>query len=315
MTSAARTFLRTLTARREVDVSAAAEAQLDAAITDAHAVAQVTWTPVALPLGRYAQHLGEVAAALPTLADPAAALASLHLGDLYLACAAGLGLPDARELFALRFLQPVAAAVATVDGGPGMSDDVRQALHENLLLGDGAGTPPKILQYGGRAALATWLGVAARRAALGLLRESDAQRRAAEREAEERLPILLDPELQFLKDRYRPAFKAAVGVALSRLGRRERTIIRLHSVGGMTLARIARLLQVDESTVSRWEKRARETIVTETQRELGDRLGVRVGEMPSLARLVGSQLDVSVARLLADEVGSDGGDADSAGRG
>jgi RNA polymerase sigma-70 factor (ECF subfamily) len=61
------------------------------------------------------------------------------------------------------------------------------------------------------------------------------------------------------------------------------------------------MMMVDESTVSRWVQKARDSILEETQRELGRQLGIRVADVPSIARLVTSQLDISVTRLLSSE--------------
>jgi RNA polymerase sigma-70 factor (ECF subfamily) len=254
---------------------------------------------VQLELESYSTHLAVCLGAAPGGGDLVAALEGLHTSDLYLACAAGHGSPEACEIFAHTFLQPIAGAVHMLDGGPAIVDEVRQVLHERLLLGtDG---PPRILQYGGRSALGTWVGVAAQRAALDFLRTEGALRRAADRAAHEPLPLELDPELQYLKARYSAAFKEALGAAVGRLPQRQRIAIRLHTVGGLTLAKIAAMFSVEESTACRWVHRAREAILAETQRELGERLGICVAEVPSLARLVTSQLDLSIARLFGED--------------
>jgi RNA polymerase sigma-70 factor (ECF subfamily) len=277
-------------------------ARLTEAITRLHRRGAEAWAPVTLELETYAIHLARCLAAAPGSADPVVSIEALYTSDLYLACAAGHGAPGARELFARTVLQPIAGAVQTIDGGPAIVDEVRQVLHERLLLS--AEGPPRILQYGGRSALATWVGVAAQRAALDLLRTEGARRRAAERAAHEPLPLELDPELQYLKARYSGAFKEALGAAVRRLPQRQRIAIRLHTVGGLTLAKIAAMFSVEESTACRWVQRAREVILAETQRELGERLGICVAEVPSLARLVTSQLDLSIARLFGDETNS-----------
>ena len=283
-----------------IDAAERDEAEaIDGIIEGAHSEGALAWTPVSLAVDRYARQLAARLEPPAAGASIAATLASLHLVDFYLAFAAGLGLKEAQALFIERYLAPIEGAVSSIDASPGFVDDVRQALHVRLLLlPEGS---PKILQYGGRASLASWVAVSARRAALELVRDGAAHRKAVERAAEEPVNLDLDPELQFLKTRYRAAFKAAVTEAIARLPSRERTILRLHAVGGLTLARIAAMFSVDESTVCRWEKRAREVILAETHRELGLQLDLRVNELPSLARLVTSQLDVSVARLLADD--------------
>jgi RNA polymerase sigma-70 factor (ECF subfamily) len=275
--------------------------RLDALIGRLHQQAAALWTPVLLSLEDYAHHLAGSVASAPETGDVMVTLEALHASDLYLACAAGRGVPEARELFVRRFLSSITAAIQTIDGDRAFVDEVRQALHERLLLNNDG--PPRILGYGGRAALGTWVGVAAQRLALGLVRSEGAKRRAAERAADEPWPVDLDPELQYLKARYRDDFKAALSAALSGLPERQRAVLRLYAVGGLTLARIAVMVGADESTVSRWIQRARDVVLEQTQHELERRLGVRISEIPSLARLVVSQLDVSVARLLGDDEG------------
>jgi RNA polymerase sigma-70 factor (ECF subfamily) len=269
-------------------------------LADAHARAAATFAPVVLDLRLYVEHvLGCLERAVVVAGTEPAALSALCLEDLYLSCAAGHGCPGAGDLLVERFIQPVAAAIQTIDRSPAFVDEVRQATNERLLVAcDG---PPRILQYGGRAPLRAWITLAARRAALGILRSERARLRTLEHAAEEPLPFDLDPELQYLKTRYRGTFKEAVAAALSRLNQRQRTVIRLQSVAGLTLAQIGVMLGVDDSTVSRWLQAARGTILQETQRELGIKLGLRVEELPSLVRLMTSQLEVSVARLLGAE--------------
>jgi RNA polymerase sigma-70 factor (ECF subfamily) len=286
------------TGARFAPLDAQLEAALDGSITLLHASAARLWHPVALELPLYARHLGVCAAASPEAGAADVVLARLHASDLYLACAAGRGLAGASQLFVRHFLEPIAAAVQTIDASAAFVEEVRQALHERLLVAtDG---PPRILQYGGRASLSSWVGVAAQRLALGLMRTEKARQRVVDRAADEPPPLELDPELQYLKSRYSAAFKEALSVAISRLPQRQRTVLRLYTVGGLTLQRIGNLLNVDESTVSRWVQRARESILDQTQRELGERLGIKVVEIPSIARLVTSQLDVSVVRLLSE---------------
>lgn len=278
---------------------ATARAALGAALARLHAEAAEVWPTLGLEVITYARHVATSIAANPDPAPFEAIFERLHTGDLYLACAAGTGVANASQLFVHEFLAPIGAAVMSIHNDPAFVDDVRQALHERLLLAvDG---PPRILQYAGRASLASWVGVAAQRLALGLLRSEGAYARASDRAADEPLPVVLDPELAYLKERYRPAFKEALSAAIARLPQRQRMVIRLHTVSGLKMQRIAEMLDVDESTVSRWIQGARAQILGDTERELGVRLGVRVTEVPSVARLVTSQLDVSLARLLGGE--------------
>jgi RNA polymerase sigma-70 factor (ECF subfamily) len=275
------------------------ELQAGAAIVALHANAVRIWPTVALPVITYARHLATCVASSAADAPPLTILENLHTADLYLACAVGHGVSAAVELFVRQFLGPIAAAVQAIERDPVFVDEVRQAIQERLSIA--TDRPPRILQYAGRASLSSWVGVAAQRQALEMLRAEGARQRATARAGDEPFEIELDPELQYLKTRYRDAWKEAVTLAIAGLPQRQRTIMRLHTIGGLTLGRIGAMLQVDESTVSRWIQRAREEILDHAQRELGRRLGIQVAEVPSIARLVTSQLDISVARLLSEE--------------
>jgi RNA polymerase sigma-70 factor (ECF subfamily) len=66
----------------------------------------------------------------------------------------------------------------------------------------------------------------------------------------------------------------------------------------MSLAAISKSFAVTPPTVSRWLAQSRDTILTEVQRMLGDRLKVARADLASFARLVMSELDVSISRLL-----------------
>jgi RNA polymerase sigma-70 factor (ECF subfamily) len=87
--------------------------------------------------------------------------------------------------------------------------------------------------------------------------------------------------------------------ALAGLPDRERMVMRLHLVGGMSVEAIGKMYDVSQSTVSRWLAKARETIVKTAQALLHERLRVAPEEFQSLAALVVSQLDLSLSRVLA----------------
>src|SRR5215470_12386288 len=84
-----------------------------------------------------------------------------HLGELFLAWAAGRG--DAAALRHLdRLIAPdVAAAAHRVDREPTFADEVRQALRVRLLVADGGRV--RIDDYVGRGPLRGWAAVAALR--------------------------------------------------------------------------------------------------------------------------------------------------------
>ena len=74
--------------------------------------------------------------------------------------------------------------------------------------------------------------------------------------------------------------------------------MRLHLVGGMSVEAIGKMYNVSQSTASRWLATARETVSSEVQRLLGERLRLAHSDVASLAGIVASQLDLSMSRIL-----------------
>jgi RNA polymerase sigma-70 factor (ECF subfamily) len=217
-----------------------------------------------------------------------------HEDDLRLAWAAAHGTPAAiARVDAL--LADLGPAVRRVDPSPAFTDEVRQATRVRLLVGDGGA--PRIAGYAGRGPLRAWLQVAAARIALDLKRG----RRDAAAPADvlgELVAREPDPELRHLKELYRAEFRDALSAALAALPERARAVLRLHHVDGMRLAEIGRLYQVHESTVSRWAAQAAETVADDARGRLVARLTLSPSNVDSIGRLVRSQLDLSIARLL-----------------
>ena len=79
---------------------------------------------------------------------------------------------------------------------------------------------------------------------------------------------------------------------------RERMVYRLHIIEGLTVERIAKTYGVSHSTISRWMASARASIVAEAQRLLRDEIRASEDDYESMSRLLVSQLDLSVSRLL-----------------
>ncbi len=219
---------------------------------------------------------------------------ALYVEDLYLACACVERLPRALAIFDARHLSGVPRHLARVDRSPAFADEVRQRLRERLFVGSD-GEPPRLASYSGRGPLATWVKIAAIRLALNLRR---GDRDASLAPGDEPM-IAGNPELLFLRHRYRADFNAAFALAVAALTVEQRQLLRMHFLDAVSLGRIAALHHVDKSTISRRLQLAREALLVETERRLRLRLRLADGEAGSLMRLFRSQLgDVSVARLL-----------------
>jgi RNA polymerase sigma-70 factor (ECF subfamily) len=218
-----------------------------------------------------------------------------HAADLYLACACAHSVPGAHKEFLAHHGEAIARVVSRTNASPSFVDEAKQRLLQHLFVSP-RGAPPKIADYGGRAALRTWLTIAASRSALMLVR-SNARRRETEGPSD--VPALdASPELAHLKRRYAADFSAALATAFARLSDKERTLLQLHIVDRAGIDALGELYKVGRSTAARWLASARATLVEETRRELQRKLGLSRSDYESLAVLVRSQLDVSVVKLL-----------------
>lgn len=218
-----------------------------------------------------------------------------HAADLVLAWALGRGHPDALRRFDRELVPEIDAAARKIDRSPGFVDEVRQHARVRLLVGDGD-APPRITTYGARGPLRGWIAVAAQRIALNLKR--DAKRTAPHDVLTDVIDREPDPELRHLRTLYRSELREALEAALRALSDRARAVLRLRFVDGLELAQIARLYGVHESTASRWVSHAIDTVSADARRRLIDKLALSASSLDSVARMVASNLDLSISRLL-----------------
>jgi RNA polymerase sigma-70 factor (ECF subfamily) len=216
---------------------------------------------------------------------------------MYLTAACLGNVPGAVDTFAQRHGPTIRAVVTRLLGGAD-ARDVEQRLFDKLVVGT-AEVRPRLVTYVGRAPLDRWLGVTARREAISWLRENRAVAQAhADAAAEPGPNIEIHPELAFLRDRYREEFERALKDALTRVTERERIILRMHLVNGLSIEKVGKMLGVSQSTVSRWLASARETLHGDIKTNLGNRLGVTSAQLASLARLVASHLELGLSQAL-----------------
>ena len=228
--------------------------------------------------------------------DVEAGLADLHVEDLALAVACANGVPNALAHCERACAGAIAAAVARVDRSADLRDEVRQILWQRIFVGT-AGKAPRIQSYAGRGPLAGWVAVAAQRVALDL-RRSAARTTALDPQADEVLPANQHPEIDYLRTRYKPEFEAAVREALAGLPDRDRLLLKLTIVSGLSHEQLANIYGVNQSTITRWIARARAQVLEVTEREVCSKLGLPPGEFRSLAGLLVSRLDLSISRVL-----------------
>jgi RNA polymerase sigma-70 factor, ECF subfamily len=223
----------------------------------------------------------------------------MNASDLYLACGCVRGEPGAVAAFATECFPVIEAAVRALEA-PALVEDVRQTIFQKLFVGD-AERPPRIRHYHGEGDLGTWVRVAATRQAIDILRREGRERPA------DQLPELAasddDPELRFLKERYRAEFKQVFQAALAGLSSQQRNLLRYQLIGRLTMEQLAAFYRVNRATVVRWLHKVRERLLADTRRELTRRLRLDRSEFESVMRLIHSQLEVSMRRILEEEEG------------
>lgn len=265
---------------------------------------ETAWPEVALPASVFVRHLAAHAAPGGSARQ---ALSELCVEDLYLACSCAHGSPNATAAFERHLLSRVPGFLARMGASPTFVDEIKQELRIKLLVATPGGAP-KIAEYSGRGALASWLRVVTLRTAIDVRRRSEAGAPPAARGANdsdggfpEAIDVSADPELRYLKDRYAAEFQDALRAGIHALSSERRNVLRLNFVDGLNIDQIGALLHIHRATVARWIVAAREAILREGQRLLRERLGVTPREFESLARLLQSQLDVSLTGLFAEE--------------
>lgn len=265
---------------------------------------QARWPGVELSPERFGEQLGRL---LPTLgpqhaldAEAAtAALRALNLGDLYLATACADAIASALCLFDAHILSHVPAFIARLRLTPAQVDEVRQGLREKILFGT-AEAERKITAYRGQASLLGWVRVAAVRSAMNLRRSKDEQLQpdGGDRLAQVLATATSDPELAYIRRRYREEFLSAMRAAFASLADEQRNVLHLYFVEGLNTRQIAKLFQVNATTASRWVAGAREHIGEQARRRLREQLRVTDTELQSIYRVLQSQLDLSIRAIL-----------------
>ena len=237
-----------------------------------------------------------VAAFVAKLAgDDPPPIAAAGLSELYLALACAKGNEAAIAAFERAFLDVVPVALASMKLPAATVEDVRATVRDKLLLAEGGGTP-RIVDYAGRGRLRGLIQVTATRTAIDRIRLED---REAELPADHQLAGAGDVELSLIKAQYREAFVAGFTVAVATLERRDRNLLRLHLLGGVTLEQLAQMYGVHRATVVRWLGAARSALFDATRAHVAKSIGAPADELDQMFELVRSRVELSVERLLA----------------
>lgn len=259
--------------------------------------AAAAWPGITVPPADFAAWLG---ARLPAGVEAAVALDELHAEDLYLACACARADPRAIAALEQHHGPALERALARVSDPHLRPEDLAQIVRHKLLVAD-EDTEPLITRYAGQGTLGAWLRVVGLRTAFNATRRKQPQlgdRRDVADELDEVADHLDDPELGYIRERYQAQFREAFSEAAQALGSRERNLLRQAVLHGLGVRDLGRMYGVHYATASRWLAAARRTLITQTRERLRGRLDVNEDELQSIMRLIRSDLDITLARVL-----------------
>jgi RNA polymerase sigma-70 factor (ECF subfamily) len=217
--------------------------------------------------------------------------------DIYLACACQHNVPGALQAFLTAYGIVIQTAARAIDPTTTFADEVRQRLAENLFVAP-VSQVPRISQYAGKGPLGSWVRSAARRIALRLHHQQRLRNNIGAAALAEKLSPAHGPDLLYIDARHRQEFQDALGQAIADLPKRDRLLLRLHLLEGLSLSRIAKMQSVTQPTVSRWLQKARDEIVSTMRFALRDQLGVNDSDFESIIGLIGSKLDFSLSAAI-----------------
>jgi len=231
----------------------------------------------------------------PQLAVPREAYVSADATspeDLYLAIACTAKVPGAAEAFRSEYAGALAMFAATILKDRASVDELVNQLMIDLLV-DG-----KLASYTGKGPLRAWLRMTTTRRALNTKRDTSRRGELDGAMMREAVNAAADPETQYLRQLYGPAFEQAFKDAIASLAPEELALIRLSFGEGLALGALAAIYGWSKPTASRRLSAIREKLMEQTTQLLRERLSLSGSELASVIRLVRSDLDLSLSGIL-----------------
>jgi RNA polymerase sigma-70 factor (ECF subfamily) len=215
--------------------------------------------------------------------------------DLYLACACEDGDDQAVRALERDYMPGARSAMARLTRSDAQLDDAMQELRQRLL----EKYSPKLAGYSGRGPLWKWIRITAIRAAQDFLKSKGARPAGSEELVDHLLKDPLDPETEFIRQRYQGIFRQALSESLAHLGARERTLLRLRYVEKQEVDQLAVSFRAHRATIHRWLQAIRDTMLEGVQERLQRQVPeLSQSETFSIWRAIRSQVHISFARLV-----------------
>jgi RNA polymerase sigma-70 factor (ECF subfamily) len=217
--------------------------------------------------------------------------------ELYLVAGCVARAPEAYQAFERRYLSLLNQSVGRISLSADQADELRQQMRVTLLLGD----QPKIGTFRGQGPLGAWVQVCAVRLALKM---GAAQERLAGPDAsllEGLVSQEADQELLAAKSQYRDTFQAALEECFSGLPSRQKTLLRMHFLDGMSIDEMGQVFHVHRATIARWLVAIRREVLETICQKISLRLHTSSSEFRSMVRLVDGDVRLSLHRILGGE--------------
>jgi RNA polymerase sigma-70 factor, ECF subfamily len=254
---------------------------LETAARDALAAARARWPELAIDDTTF----------LEVVAERALTEIPPFFAELVLATACVRGDEAAIRYFHREMFERVDRVLSRLGLSTADADDIKQEIRTKLLLGDA-----KLAQYQGSGPLAQWVASVAGREALGQMRKKKPSEALGA--DDDLLDAADDPALRTLKTRHGAEFKQAFQATVADLEPRDRAILRAMIVDDRSVNEIAAVYGIHRVTASRWVSEIRHALLEGTRRRLREKLRLDEGSLDSAIRMIDSNLDMSLFRLL-----------------
>lgn len=226
--------------------------------------------------------------------DPQA-LDAERLASLFLACACVLNAPGAHLAFDASFGPVLTSAAKRVRDAPSPEEVVQQVRMRLLTSTPQRGA--KLAEYSGAGDFTNWLRTVTLRVALSM-RSSKPLDEVGEAALTRIVSAMPDAERLLQKAQNATLIKTAFADALAQLEPQQRTVLKMSVIDGLSIDQIAPFYSVHRATVARWLETVRRDLYELTLEALQHDAGLSPSELKSLLGDLGSQLNVSLDRLL-----------------